>query len=416
MQVTLYDGTTEEGFHDIDNVDRVNEVFLNVNSITEMLSGENADIGKAIALAIHETTHINQVDTKDDLAEMKASGKNSAEENLAEHVEGRISDKIDTDSDKFTEEEMTEYLAGLEVKNKEKGREQKSLAEGTVEAEKVGSESKEKNAVPASGTGDPFIAIGIKASEHSVKYNTDEEYRTLVDKGIIQTINGVQVVVKEEIDKLKNNIKMVAVIGSVLSRPLLERLGFMSEYEEVGIGEAIGEEELRNSQKLGGIPLNEQGMLDKGGYSEDGIEGWHEVLEKEEHEVVILTAKEADNKDIENKEKDEKETKDSGQTVEGTGGTVFKVGSKSDALKSLTELPDDVAKNVKRFIKKSGSGYTEYSVELLENDNYQVKMLKPGDVSGYAEYYKTIDSRGTTIETYKDTFDNSGNFVHRKYK
>ena len=49
-KVTLYDGTTEEGFHDIDNVDRVNEVFINVNSITEMLSGENADIGKAISI------------------------------------------------------------------------------------------------------------------------------------------------------------------------------------------------------------------------------------------------------------------------------------------------------------------------------------------------------------------------------
>jgi soluble cytochrome b562 len=67
---------------------------------------------------------------------MRETGINSAEENLAEHVEGRISDKIDTDSDKFTEEEMKEYLAGLEVKNNEKDREQKSLVEGTVEGTK----------------------------------------------------------------------------------------------------------------------------------------------------------------------------------------------------------------------------------------------------------------------------------------
>ena len=39
--------------------------------------------------------------------------------------------------DGTTEEEMKEYLAGLEAKNKEKGREQKSLAEGTVEVEEV---------------------------------------------------------------------------------------------------------------------------------------------------------------------------------------------------------------------------------------------------------------------------------------
>ncbi len=101
---------------------------------------------------------------------------------------------------------------------------------------------------------------------------------------------------------------------------------------------------------------------------------------------------------------------------ERTSDLVFKVGSKADALQSLEGLPDDVAANVKRFIKKSGSGYTEYAVEILENGNYQVKMLKPGDVSGYAEYYKILDPSGTTIETFKDTFDNFGNLVHRKYK
>lgn len=100
----------------------------------------------------------------------------------------------------------------------------------------------------------------------------------------------------------------------------------------------------------------------------------------------------------------------------GTSKSVFKSGSKADALKSLSNLPDEIASNVKRFIKKSGSGYTEYAVEILGNGNYQVKMLKPGDASGYAEYYKVIDSKGKTIETFKDTFDNLGNFIHRKYK
>ena len=102
--------------------------------------------------------------------------------------------------------------------------------------------------------------------------------------------------------------------------------------------------------------------------------------------------------------------------IKETGKAVFKVGSKTEALQSLKNLPDDVAANVKRFVKKSGSGYTEYAVDIIENGNYQVKMTKPGNVSGYAEYYKVIDPKGNTIETFKDTFDNLGKLVHRKYK
>ncbi|WP_430885852.1 S8 family serine peptidase [Fusibacter sp. JL216-2] len=95
---------------------------------------------------------------------------------------------------------------------------------------------------------------------------------------------------------------------------------------------------------------------------------------------------------------------------------VFSAGSKSDAITALADLPDDVASNFKRFIRKSGSGYTEYTVDVLENGNYQMKMLKPGNHSGYAEYYKIIDSSGKTVNVYKDTFTNAGNFIHRKYK
>ena len=102
--------------------------------------------------------------------------------------------------------------------------------------------------------------------------------------------------------------------------------------------------------------------------------------------------------------------------TQGTIKAGFKVGSKAEALQSLKNLPDDVAANVKRFFKKSGSEYTEYAVDILENGNYRVKMTKPGNVSGYAEYYKVIDPKGNTIETFKDTFDNLGNLIHRKYK
>ncbi len=78
--------------------------------------------------------------------------------------------------------------------------------------------------------------------------------------------------------------------------------------------------------------------------------------------------------------------------------------------------PDDVAVNVKRFVKRSGSEYTEYAVDILGNGNYRVKMTKLGNVSGYAEYYKIMNPKGDTIETFKDTFDNLGKLIHRKYK
>ncbi len=142
--VTLYEGNSEEGFHDENNTDRVNEVFINVNTINEMLSG-GGGVADAIALAVHETTHINQMSDKNEREEAGKNGINTSEENLAEHVEGRIEDKLDLDEDTFTEEELNDYLAGLKKENEEKGREQKDLAQGTEDANEVADEDKEKS-------------------------------------------------------------------------------------------------------------------------------------------------------------------------------------------------------------------------------------------------------------------------------
>ena len=52
----------------------------------------------------------------------------------------------------------------------------------------------------------------------------------------------------------------------------------------------------------------------------------------------------------------------------------------------------------------------------MSNGNYLVKMTKPGNVPGSkANYYKEIFPDGTS-KVYKDTFDPSGNLVHRKDK
>lgn len=43
--------------------------------------------------------------------------------------------------------------------------------------------------------------------------------------------------------------------------------------------------------------------------------------------------------------------------------------------------------------------------------------MKPGNVPGSrAEYFKEVDAFGKTTASYKITYDNKGNFVHRKEK
>ena len=96
---------------------------------------------------------------------------------------------------------------------------------------------------------------------------------------------------------------------------------------------------------------------------------------------------------------------------------IIKVTNKSSALKSVETLPSNIQKSAKSFFKGSSNNYNSYSVIKNKNNTYTIKMENPGKVPGSkAVYNKIVDSDGKTIKVYKDTFDPSGNLVHRKDK
>ena len=106
----------------------------------------------------------------------------------------------------------------------------------------------------------------------------------------------------------------------------------------------------------------------------------------------------------------------------GFGGTkgsimIYEGTSKSSALSAISSLPKEIQSNAKSFFKGGSNHYNKFSVEKLGDGNYQIKMENPGRVPGSkAIYYKIIDSDGRTIRVYKETYDPSGNLVHRKEK
>lgn len=96
---------------------------------------------------------------------------------------------------------------------------------------------------------------------------------------------------------------------------------------------------------------------------------------------------------------------------------IIKVTNKSSALKSVDTLPSSIQKSAKSFFKGSSNNYNSYSVIKNNNNTYTIKMENPGKVPGSkAVYNKIVNSDGKTIKVYKDTFDPSGNLVHRKDK
>ncbi|MBQ4517419.1 MAG: minor capsid protein [Clostridia bacterium] len=96
---------------------------------------------------------------------------------------------------------------------------------------------------------------------------------------------------------------------------------------------------------------------------------------------------------------------------------IIKVTNKSSALKSVDTLPSSIQKSAKSFFKGSSNNYNSYSVIKNKNNTYTIKMENPGKVPGSkAVYNKIVNSDGKTIKVYKDTFDPSGNLVHRKDK
>ena len=97
--------------------------------------------------------------------------------------------------------------------------------------------------------------------------------------------------------------------------------------------------------------------------------------------------------------------------------SLFEGKSKTSALSSVSALPKNIQKGVKSFFKGSSNHYDGFSVERIKNGMYQVKMENPGKVPGSrAIYYKVIDTQGRTVRVYKETYDPSGNLVHRKEK
>ena len=100
-----------------------------------------------------------------------------------------------------------------------------------------------------------------------------------------------------------------------------------------------------------------------------------------------------------------------------TSQKLLNVGTKSDAIAAVKNLPETIQSKVKDFYRGGSNAYNKFGVEQLENSNYLVQMTKPGNVPGsYATYFKEITKAGETVITYKNTIDPLGNLVHTKIK
>lgn len=101
----------------------------------------------------------------------------------------------------------------------------------------------------------------------------------------------------------------------------------------------------------------------------------------------------------------------------GAGKSILSASNKLAALEKRDVLPKKIQSSYIKFVKDTTtSKYSDYKV--TKNDaGYIYQSKKPGNVPGsYAIYYKEVDANGKTIKVYKDTYDNKGNFVHRKNK
>lgn len=100
-----------------------------------------------------------------------------------------------------------------------------------------------------------------------------------------------------------------------------------------------------------------------------------------------------------------------------TSQKLLNVGTKSDAIAGVKNLPEAIQSKVKDFYRGGSNAYNNFGVEQLESGNYLVQMTKPGNVPGsYATYFKEITEVGETVITYKNTIDPFGNLVHTKIK
>ena len=105
----------------------------------------------------------------------------------------------------------------------------------------------------------------------------------------------------------------------------------------------------------------------------------------------------------------------------GTRGSIkatyFQTGTKRSALAQVPMLPDEAQPSAKRFLKKASNVYDSFSASEDTSGNTILIKEKPGNVPGSrAVYFHIIDCNGKKIDSYKETYDPSGNLVHRKEK
>jgi hypothetical protein len=98
-------------------------------------------------------------------------------------------------------------------------------------------------------------------------------------------------------------------------------------------------------------------------------------------------------------------------------GSLLKANTKSEAKKEISRLPEMLQPKWKKFVDGTSNKYNFYLVAHDGQGGYVFKSVKPGNFPGSrAEYYKELDGFGKTTAVYKITYDNHGNFVHRKDK
>ncbi len=103
--------------------------------------------------------------------------------------------------------------------------------------------------------------------------------------------------------------------------------------------------------------------------------------------------------------------------TKGAEKGMFSAKNKVSALNKIKSLPKNIQYSYTKYVKNTTTNkYTDYKI-TRKKGGYIFQSRKPGNVPGsYAIYYKEVDAKGATIKVYKDTYDNKGNFVHRKNK
>lgn len=105
----------------------------------------------------------------------------------------------------------------------------------------------------------------------------------------------------------------------------------------------------------------------------------------------------------------------------GTRGSITSViefKTKQEAVNGDYNAPPKASERIKSYFKTTVKNqYLDLKVAKAKNGNYIALSYNPGRVEGsYAVYVKIISPKGETISVYKDTYDNNGKFVHRKFK